>query len=143
MTEDKPYRLREWKPTDDVAFVGNAWRESYYVGGPGVQYADRDHFKAEMQRTFAALLPSARVLVACDREDEDTLLGFVAANGSELLYVYVRGGPDVMNVRRQGIARELVEAIGPIRSYMFKTIAGERRLKPRERGWKFTPRHTL
>lgn len=140
---DKPYRLRDWLPESDVAFIGNSWRESYYVGGPGVQYADREHFKAEMQRVFAELLPTARVIVACDREDPDTLLGFAAARGSELLYVYVRGGSELVNVRKQGIARELIEALDPIRSYAFRTIAGERRLKPRDRGWKFTPRHTL
>lgn len=140
---DKPYRIREWKPDGDIAFVGNAWRESYYVGGPGVQYADREAFKAEMGRVFERLLPAARVLVACDREDEDTLVGFAAAMGETLLYVYVRGGDEIVNVRKQGVARDLVEAIGPVRRYMFKTIAGERRLRPRERGWKFTPRHTL
>lgn len=141
--DEKPYRIREWKPTDDVAFVGNAWRESYYVGGPGVQRADRHDFKAEMQRMFARLLPAARILVACDREDEDTLLGFAAAHGSTLLYVYVRGGDEVVNVRKQGVARDLVESLGKIDAYMFRTVAGEHRLRPRERGWKFTPRHTL
>lgn len=145
---EKPYRIRDWKPTDDVAFVGNSWRESYHNGGPGVTLAERDHFRAEMQRVFAVLLPTARVLIACDREDEDTLLGFAAATSvrgehDTLLYVYVRGGDELTNMRKQGIARDLIESLGAIKAYMFRTLAGERRLKPRERGWKFTPRHTL
>ena len=142
MTE-KPYRFRDWRPADDVAFVTDAWRASFHNGGTAAQYADREHFSAEMRRVFERLLPTAKVVVACDREDEDTLLGFVAATGEELHYVYVRGGSDLVNVRKQGIARELIEAIGPIRSYTFTTIAGIRRLRPRERGWKFTPRFTL
>lgn len=139
---DSPYRIREWKPADDLHFVGNAWRESYYVGSPAVQRSDREHYKSEMHRLFDRLFREARVIIACDREDEDTLIGFAVATGPELHYVYVRGGPELVNVRKQGVARELVEALGKITAYTYKTIAGERRLKPHERGWKFTPRFT-
>lgn len=143
MTEDKPYRIREWRPATEIGFVTDAWRMSFHNGGTAAQFADRDHLREEMGRVFERLLPGAKVLVACDLEDDDTLLGFAAATDGELHYVYVRGGNEVVNVRKQGVARDLVEAIGPVRSYTFSTIAGIRRLRPRERGWKFTPRFTL
>lgn len=136
-----PYRIRAARESD-TGFITNAWRESFYVGAPAAQYADRDHYKREMGRVFLQLLPHAKQIIACDTSDDDTLIGFAVATGPELHYVYVRGG-DATNMRHMGIARALVEALGPITSYTFRTLAGERRLRPRDRGWKYTPRWTL
>lgn len=144
MTPDKPYRIREWRPSDDGAFVVDAWRMSFHNGGPAVQYADRDHLKDEMRRVIDRIIDNgAKVLIACDAEDEDALVGFASATSGELHYVYIRGGDEKVTMRKQGIARDLIESIGPIFSYTFSTLAGIRRLRPRDRGWKFTPRFTL
>lgn len=129
----EPWRIREARASD-VGFVTDAWRESYYVGGPSVQYADRDDYRRKMTAMFSEMLRDAAVLVACDSEDEDTLIGFAAHTKGTLHYVYIKA-----DFRKMGIARALCERVAPT-SYDFRTLAGERRLRPRERRWRFLGR---
>lgn len=136
------FNVRDGRESD-LGFITNSWRESLYIGAPAVQQSDREHYKREMGRVFSKLLPTATVRVACDPSDEDTLLGFAVATGPELHYVYVRGGDEKVSMRKLGVARKLIESLDGITSYTFRTLAGERRLKPRDRGWKFTPRFTI
>lgn len=122
----------------DVGYIVGTWRDSY-ASAPAVAGADRDAYRAEVARIVSRLraTPEATLRVACDREDEDTLVGFAAFTGSTLHYVYVRG-----DMRQMGIAKRLIEG-ATIAHYTFRTLAGERRLRAAERGWKFTPRFTL
>lgn len=140
LATEEPFRIRVGNEKDR-AFIVFSWMSSFYENenGPAVRHADREHYRAEMNRVFDRLVMTARILVACDLEDENVLIGFAAATLRELHYVFVR-----QDFRKVGIARKLIEAFpDPIKSYTFFTHAGARRLKPRERGWKFTPRFTI
>lgn len=133
-----PVRIREIQAAD-APFILDTWRRSI-EGSPGVQGAARDHLFTEMARVVSRLStrPGAVVRVACDPEDEDVICGFISANTSgELHYAYVR-----RELREQGIIPALLEGLA-IDSYTFRTQALERRLRPRVRGWSFTPRFTI
>jgi len=41
-----------------------------------------------------------------------------------------------------GLAKSMLEGV-EVANYTFRTLPGERRLRVRDRGWKFTPRFTL
>lgn len=121
---------------DDFPFVTKAWRATmqYAHGSLG---ADPDHFLEEMRRVFAKILPNATVRIACDAKDSDNLVGFAILTDDELHYTYVAA-----DYRRAGVVPDLLKGL-TIKRYTFITPQGERRLKPRERGWKYTPRYTL
>jgi GNAT superfamily N-acetyltransferase len=133
-----PVLIRPARETD-FAFIVDAWCRSF-EGSPVVHGADRNHYRSEMVRVIRKMLSgvgAATTRVACDREDDDTLLGFAAFTGPELHYVYVR-----QDFRQMGIAKAMLEGAS-IAQYTFRTLQGERRMRTRERGWKFTPRFTL
>jgi len=132
-----PYRVRA-ASAGDFGFVLDTWRRSF-EGAPAVMNADKEHFIGEMNTLITRMLNRAGTIVriACDADDEDTIIGFAALTGSELHYTYVR-----RDFRGHGIVPAMLAA-HPVRSYTFRTQAGERRLKPRERGWVYTPRFTL
>lgn len=121
----------------DRAFIENAWRGTMLATCPGVSGADPGHFHGEMTRVFKRILPFATVRVACDPTDHDNLVGFMAATGVELHYVYVS-----QPFRKLGVVPALLSGLD-IQRFTFKTLPGERRLRPRERNWVFTPRFTL
>ena len=130
-----------------MAFVVDAWRRSFEAS-PAVHGADREHYRAEMTRTIHAIVGArdTTTRVACDHEDDDVVLGFACFTGpaldartssATLHYVYVRS-----DFRQMGITKSLLDGVD-VAHYTFRTLAGERRLHARERGWKFTPRFTL
>jgi hypothetical protein len=127
----------------DFGFVLDTWRRSF-EGAPAVRGSDVEHYRAEMKATITKLLrsPAVRVTVAHPEGDEDAIVGYAVHNGAELHYVYVRGGEPSVSMRGLGIAKQLIEPLS-IAAYTFRTEAGERRLKPKDRGWRFTPRFTL
>lgn len=132
-----PVRIREMRPADE-AFVVDTWRRSFS------DESDLCKLDPEAYRKLYAKLINrythergAVVRIACDPEDEDTLIGWAATHGPELHYVYVRGGSNSM--RGLGVVPALLEGL-ELKTYTFRTSAGERRLKPRERGWTFAPR---
>lgn len=122
----------------DYAFILDAWRRSF-EGAPAVQGAKDDHYRAEMGAVIARLVRASTVRVACDAEDDDTILGFVVVDepGATLHYAYVR-----REFRQLGIVPRLIGETA-IRAYTFRTLAGERRLKLKERGLWFKPRFTI
>lgn len=130
------FRIRDWVPADE-AFVKSAWRGTYRTAGIGVAGAESEHYHQEMQRIFDRVLPKATVKIACDPKDEDNLIGFAALLGTELLYVYVK-----QDFRKLGVVPALLSGLD-IRSFTFKTLPGERRIRPASRGWQFTPRFTI
>lgn len=122
---DAPYRIRAMRE-GDLAFVKNAWLESY-----------KARALAKITREIDKLARGAQVRVACDREDDDALFGFAATSDATLHYAYVRE-----SLRNEGIARDLLGS-EPIEAYSFRTDVGETRLKPAERGWAYRPRIIL
>lgn len=114
----------------DMAFVAMSWRASFE---PRFTF-DRDHYRAEMDRTIGKLCARGQVIVAHDPEDDDHLVGFavVSVDGRELHYVYVK-----QQFRGQGIARDMLKGFA-IDSYTFLSPTA----RPRK-GWRFTPRFTI
>ena len=115
----------------------SGWRGTFRTAGVGVEGADAEHYHREIQRIFDRILPRATVKIACDPKDPDNLVGFAVFTGTELHYVYVK-----QDFRKLGAVRDLLAGLD-IRSYTFKTLPGERRLRPATRGWAFTPRFTI
>lgn len=131
-----PFRIRD-AVAGDEAFIKSAWRGTFRTAGVGVEGAEPEHYHREMQRLFDRLLPTATVRIACDPQDDDNLIGFAVLTGHELHYVYVK-----QEFRKLGAVPALLEGLD-IRSFTFKTLPGERRMRPRSRGWNFTPRFTI
>lgn len=129
-----PFLVRAARDSD-YAFVLDTWRRSF-ESAPAVAGADPSAYELEMKFVIARLFKTSEVLIACDTEDEDTLLGFASISGPTLNYVYVR-----KDFRNMGVARTLLEG-RDLTGYSFRTLAGERRLKLRER-MIFAPRFTI
>ncbi len=137
-----PIRVRD-ATLDDWDFIRRAWRDTFRLGGPAVQGADKAHYHAEMDRLFAAIVPTAKARLACDPSDDDVRLGFVCYSGSTLHYAYVCGDLRTgLDFRRNGIVPAMLHAV-PITAFSFATNLGVKRVKPLERGWKYLPRFTF
>ena len=81
-------RIRAGRPSDH-ALVVDSWKRSF-EGSPSVRACDREHYRTEMTRTIRRLLDRATVRVACDPDDEDTVVAWVAFTGRELHWGYVK-----------------------------------------------------
>jgi len=128
-------RIRTAKEAD-MPFIVDSWKRSY-EGAPAVRGADRDHYRIEMSRTIRRICDRATVRVACDPEDESTLVGFAAYlqntdSSATLCYCYVK-----KDFRGMGIARDLLKGV-PITAYAFLS----NNARPRE-GWRYCPRFTI
>lgn len=131
-----PVHVRPASSIEDWDFIRESWRATYLFA-PAVDGSDRDHYFAEMTRLFSAIMPEASARMGCDPKDDDNRLAFVVYTGNELRFVYV-----LQDFRRMGIVPALLDGLD-IKRYTFKTLQGERRLKPKDRAWKFTPRFTF
>ena len=94
----------------DGAFVRNPWIE---IGKMRINW----------------LVKNARVVVACDPADPDTLAGCMVHEGPVLHFIYVKS-----HMRGLGIARELLQSV-TIERYTWTNPLFERRIKPKDRGW--------
>ena len=130
-----PLRIRDADETD-WGFIRKAWRESY-MRAPAVQGAGKQQYFDEMTRLFAAIVPTAGARMAVDASDDDNRIGFACYTGTILHYVYV-----LQDFRGNGLVPLMLEGL-PIKHFSFKTIQGERRLKPRDRAWVFKPSFTF
>ena len=120
----------------DLAYVCDSWRTTFHLGY-GALGSERKHYHQEISRLFERILPKASVRIACDPTDPDVIVGFAVFTDTELHYAFVR-----KDFRRMGVATALLADL-PIRSFTFLTRKGEEALKPRARGWAFTPRWTF
>jgi hypothetical protein len=147
-------RRREAKPSDH-ALVIDSWKRSY-EGSPAVRGADREHYRVDMTRTIRRLLDKASIRVACDPDDEDTVVGWVAYTGTELHWGYVKEA-----FRSECKLSWLLEGV-PITAYTFRGRMLEHALVGINgcrfeaandndthvtwhppKGWRFTPRHSI
>ncbi len=120
-----PVLIRDARPSD-LAFVLNAWEQSYITRA-----------KALIGKEIRRLVRTARCIVACDRADDDTLIGFAVVDPGLWHYVYVKDA-----FRGECISHKLI-ADAPADAYTFRTDVGESRLKPEARGLKYQPRIVL
>ncbi len=130
------FRVRD-AVDEDRDFIENAWRASMLATCPAAHGADPKHFHMEMGRVFDRLRPSATIRVACDPKEPSNLVGFIAATRNELHYAYVAG-----EFRRLGVVPQMLDGL-KITQMTFRTPPGDRRLKPRDRGWIYCPRWTI
>ena len=131
------YQVRPVIDTDH-GYVIDTWRDSFRTESEIARWDD-DIYRRLMARTVRDILRAdgTRAVVACDREDPDTIMAWAVSRGPELHYVYVRGGRDV-SFRKMGLVALLLEG-ETIEAYTFKTAAGVRRMKPDARGWAYRP----
>ena len=121
------YRMRPVRESD-YPWIAKSWVRSYQGTSLAKAYG------ALYVREYSLLLWSALrqmiVIVACDVEDDDAILGWVAFDDRALHYVHVQEG-----FRGAGIARALVSGVEP-RIYTHRPAS--RSLVP-EDGWTFNP----
>lgn len=122
----------------DLAFVVDTWRRSLNEQSWLCRF-DRDVYFKLMAKHIGAVArePGFKLRVACDPSDESSILGYAVLTGTELQYVYVRGGEN--SFREQGVAKMLLEGLD-VKTYAFRTADGDRRIKPQDRGWTYQPR---
>lgn len=120
---------------DDLGYIVDTWRQGFAADSYLCRF-DRDVYFRLMARHIKGLTreEGAIVRVACDPSDETTILGYAVLTGDELHYVYVR-----KDFWRMGVARALLAGLTVV-SHSFRTDAGDRRIKPAERGWTYQPR---
>lgn len=85
----------------DVNFVLNSWLKSYEDSG-WTKVAGKAYWKGH-RIAILRLIRSAHVVIACDPEDHDTILGWACTNGRYVHYVYVKRA-----FRRYGLAKRLL-----------------------------------
>lgn len=145
-------RIRLAKP-DDMGLILDAWRRSY-EDSPAVKGADREHYRIEMTRAIRRLCDRAEVRVACNPDDEDHVVGFVAFTGREFHYGYVKQDfrsdtsigamlgdtkLDSYTFRGHNIEEYLLGYQGCRR----ETDEKGRTTWKAPQGWRFTPRFTI
>ena len=136
--------VRSLAETDD-GYVADRLRSSF-LKDVCHDTAERTHLYDELRRLQSCWIPRGigseifarpTIRIACDEKDPDTILGFVVFSGDELHYVFVE-----KKIRRTGVAATLLGGL-QIRRYTFKTAPFMTRIRPHERGWKYTPRWTF
>lgn len=104
-----PIVLRDLRESDR-AYVAKTLARELQKTSVG-RAADWTALSGEVDRALSAWLSEgARALVAVDSADEDTIVGYAVGKAPTLHHVYVRGGEH--GVRKQGIARQMLEALG-------------------------------
>lgn len=147
-----PFKIRTLRPSDR-ALVIDSWKKSY-EGSPAVRGCDREHYRTEMNRSINRLLDKATVRLACDPNDEDTVVGWVAFTGRELHWGYVKeafrteckladmlaGVPiDAFTFRGRSLEHALVGVDG----CAFKVDDSGRASWCPPKGWRYTPRFSV
>jgi hypothetical protein len=114
------FRLRAMVP-GDVAFVRDSWMRSAWsaeeqkLRARGVKQRDRWRMKrgwqSQVREHVTALIErsGAEFIVACDREDEDHIAGWLAVRDGKVLRVHVKQDYRPWDV--EGYLRAAVEAL--------------------------------
>lgn len=132
-----PFKIR-MAGEEDSAFIANAWRGTMIGTCPAARGAEPKQFHGEMTRLLERLKRAGcTFVVAHDHLDATNLVGFAAYTGPELHYVYTP-----FAFRSVGVVPMLLDGVD-IKRFTFQTPSFLRRIRPRERGWIFTPRFTI
>ena len=106
MSEELPIVIRPMR-ADDVAFVRNSWARSYAEAQSLHPQDVRGHVEGHL-RLIDRILARADVLVAAFAEDDSEIFGWVCHDPEALHYAYTKAA-----YRRSGVARRLLEEVGP------------------------------
>lgn len=105
--EKLPVRLRN-VTAEDHNFILNSWLKSFR-NGPAVRRMENSAYYHEQAKVIKELLQSVNVLVACDKDAPNQILGYLISqrinNVFVLHYVYVK-----QPFRNCGIAKMLIAA---------------------------------
>lgn len=125
----------------DIPFITSGWLKSFR-NAPFVRGVPNTVYYYHHHKLLETLIPRSTVLVACNAEDTDQLVGFICyetfKEGVLIHYVYVK-----QTLRKVGIAKKMFETAvegAPLIQYTAKTYPifdMEERLK--ERGAVYNP----
>lgn len=123
MAQNLPYRIRAYQPSDEK-IVFATWLNSFEPFRD--RRVPRDTYYAEhhnfINRRLAAAVASGHFLVACSKDDPETVFGWVCGgvdeHGKFIDYVYVKS-----LFRRMGIGRALLNAFGYVALFSHYTDA--------------------
>lgn len=100
--------FRPYKESD-LNFIRSSWSSSYYRGADYTKFMSPKEFNDQHRpiRDELLLSPNVAIIIACNPNDEDLILGWILVETKEdqfiLHYLYVK---EVF--RREGLGRELV-----------------------------------
>lgn len=114
---DSLYILRPYKK-EDLNFIQNSWGASYYKGAEYNEFLSPKEFNSKHRpiREEILLKPNSAVIVACNKKDEDLILGWVlvelplssaeipTTKGIILHYIYIK-----QTFKGEGIANTLLK----------------------------------
>lgn len=129
-----PFRIRD-RVEADIPFLFSSWLNSSFDASleNALGFKDGSHF-AHHKRIVEALLARSVVLVACEEDDEDHVLGWFCF---ELLpenvvahYAYVKNG-----YRRLGVFRRLWQVANPDNQRAFVSTVGRVHQDLLKAGW--------
>lgn len=104
-----PFKLRPYCK-DDLNFIQNSWGSSYYKGAEFNDVMSPREFNAQHRPIREEILsrPNAAVIIACSKEDEDLILGWILIEkpkeGLMLHYLYVKEA-----FKGEGVSTELLK----------------------------------
>ena len=101
---DLAYKIRDGCVRDEACFYSNAL-QSLQRHAPFSLMSKSKYFQI-MHDVFEYLLEKNRLLVACGRDDEDMIYGWVLGSHDEVSYVYVK-----QSFRGLGIANGLIYSL--------------------------------
>lgn len=104
------YTLRPYRASDSN-FIQNSWGASYYKGAEFVTFLSPREFNAQHRLVREEILksPHTVIIVACGKEDEDLILGWILmqkpkGKGVILHYLYVKEA-----FKGEGVSEELLK----------------------------------
>ena len=124
--------LRQYRPADR-AVVCDVWLQSYYKhASQWLGWIGFDAFRALYMPIICALLDRSRVRVACLRDDESAVVGWLCMSDKLLHYVWVRA-----EWRRSGLGTWLAHDLAAdAMHYTHETEAGRQWVR-RFPGWEY------
>ncbi len=106
MTTTLPIKIRR-ATDDDLSFFFSATLQSHYYSAPANRYMLPSIYYAEHKKVLCRLLESCPLLIACDQDSPEIIMGFALFGPKTAHYVYVK-----RPFRKFGIARMLLAEIG-------------------------------
>lgn len=114
MDADLPFIIRPYIASD-VNFIQNSWGASYYKGADYLDYLSPKEFNEKHRPIREELLnkPTTTVLIACNKSDEDLILGWILVekpkrSGIIFHYLYVKEA-----FKGEGVSKELLKRALP------------------------------
>lgn len=93
----------------DIPLITNSWLTSFR-DGPAVQSCPNRLYFANQHKIMEALIPRSTIIVCCNEEDHDQILGWACFEKQEraivLHYLYVKN-----HFRRLGLAKQIMDIL--------------------------------